>query len=428
MTSPQPEYYLERMDGSLTALIEVDQLPASIKILNIPKNLTLAQTKKLKWLGLRPRGPVYSVAVLDNHSSHPEQRLHPSDPIKEDNHFEREGKEIRGSVSNKEAHSSQLGRSDQSFTSLEIDSLLNNQNVRSSAPTSVANSIRTPPVHPFSASGPQKQLKKIYCTYWLRNGTCHFLQDGCKFKHEMPDNATLHEIGFRETPRWYIMTSCAKGVTSSVQSTNITNHSNDRKLQAQNPQTPSSISPRGFTSQKSDMGKPFSRSRNSIGSGKFGRVQKSSDSTPRYVSSSMSKGEEGIKVRGKIFQKSESNDSFKSRNTLSAARLQAIYNFQKLHPSDANTTYCCSVDSFPTTRQIKSSLTRSSTLQGETKTPRLNALGHLVESSETTYVIHGANAPVKEEGNKNIRRQVKGKNMVKGSSGLILRVDAEGDA
>ena len=48
------------------------------------------------------------------------------------------------------------------------------------------------------------QEKKEYCTYWIRTGECDYTQQGCLYKHEMPDSDTLKAIGFRGTPRWRI--------------------------------------------------------------------------------------------------------------------------------------------------------------------------------------------------------------------------------
>ncbi|EMC92423.1 hypothetical protein BAUCODRAFT_288631 [Baudoinia panamericana UAMH 10762] len=47
------------------------------------------------------------------------------------------------------------------------------------------------------------QDRKEYCTYWIRHGECDFMQQGCMFKHEMPDKATLERIGIRCVPRWW---------------------------------------------------------------------------------------------------------------------------------------------------------------------------------------------------------------------------------
>ena len=46
--------------------------------------------------------------------------------------------------------------------------------------------------------------KKEYCTYWLRHGECDYMQQGCLYKHEMPDRETLLKIGFRGTPWWWV--------------------------------------------------------------------------------------------------------------------------------------------------------------------------------------------------------------------------------
>lgn len=47
--------------------------------------------------------------------------------------------------------------------------------------------------------------EKVYCTYWLARGECHFAQQGCKFKHEMPNLETLEIImGRRTFPKWWL--------------------------------------------------------------------------------------------------------------------------------------------------------------------------------------------------------------------------------
>ncbi|KAJ9640984.1 hypothetical protein H2199_005652 [Coniosporium tulheliwenetii] len=46
-------------------------------------------------------------------------------------------------------------------------------------------------------------FKKKYCTYWIRTGECDYTQQGCLYKHEMPDREELMKIGFREIPRWW---------------------------------------------------------------------------------------------------------------------------------------------------------------------------------------------------------------------------------
>jgi hypothetical protein len=55
---------------------------------------------------------------------------------------------------------------------------------------------------PRSGVGPDP-LKKVYCTFWIRTGECDYIQQGCIYKHEMPDLAKLKELGFKEVPRWW---------------------------------------------------------------------------------------------------------------------------------------------------------------------------------------------------------------------------------
>ena len=47
------------------------------------------------------------------------------------------------------------------------------------------------------------QDKKEFCTYWIRTGECDYMQQGCLYKHEMPDMETLRKIGFRSYPAWW---------------------------------------------------------------------------------------------------------------------------------------------------------------------------------------------------------------------------------
>ncbi|KAL8713920.1 MAG: hypothetical protein Q9220_002066 [cf. Caloplaca sp. 1 TL-2023] len=47
--------------------------------------------------------------------------------------------------------------------------------------------------------------KKVYCSHWIRHGECDFIQQGCLYKHEMPDKGTLKAIGIRNIPPWYLV-------------------------------------------------------------------------------------------------------------------------------------------------------------------------------------------------------------------------------
>lgn len=73
-----------------------------------------------------------------------------------------------------------------------------NEGASTSTPTRTDQEIVT--------SGPiPRKAEKIFCTYWIARGECHFSQQGCKFKHEMPDLETLGIImGRRSFPKWWL--------------------------------------------------------------------------------------------------------------------------------------------------------------------------------------------------------------------------------
>lgn len=60
------------------------------------------------------------------------------------------------------------------------------------------------PEHPSAfPRSPTDSDRKEYCTYWIRHGECDYMQQGCRYKHEMPDLMTLRSIGFRNVPEWH---------------------------------------------------------------------------------------------------------------------------------------------------------------------------------------------------------------------------------
>ena len=45
--------------------------------------------------------------------------------------------------------------------------------------------------------------KKVYCTHWLSKGICAYMQQGCIYKHEIPnDQETWESLGFHTVPSW----------------------------------------------------------------------------------------------------------------------------------------------------------------------------------------------------------------------------------
>ena len=55
----------------------------------------------------------------------------------------------------------------------------------------------------FKVEQPGTIGKKVWCTFWIRTGNCDYTQQGCNFKHEMPNLEGLRLIGINEMPRWW---------------------------------------------------------------------------------------------------------------------------------------------------------------------------------------------------------------------------------
>lgn len=74
MFGARPTYFVTRPDGTRTALVEVDQLPASIKIAGIPANLPANDAYDMTCVGNRERAPfqyIIEIAAANNPSDNP---------------------------------------------------------------------------------------------------------------------------------------------------------------------------------------------------------------------------------------------------------------------------------------------------------------------------------------------------------------------
>lgn len=45
--------------------------------------------------------------------------------------------------------------------------------------------------------------KKVFCSHWIKTGECGYMEQGCRYKHEMPSIDRLREIGFTQVPKWW---------------------------------------------------------------------------------------------------------------------------------------------------------------------------------------------------------------------------------
>ena len=64
---------------------------------------------------------------------------------------------------------------------------------------------RTPLYQAQNLSSQVRRGKKEYCMHWITTGECNYMQQGCRYKHELPaDKETWARIGLRKMPEWLL--------------------------------------------------------------------------------------------------------------------------------------------------------------------------------------------------------------------------------
>ncbi|KAH4066236.1 hypothetical protein HBI38_104710 [Parastagonospora nodorum] len=56
---------------------------------------------------------------------------------------------------------------------------------------------------PYPSGVQPDPSKKVYCSHWIKTGECSFIQQGCRYKHEMPNLEKLRELGVTQIPKWW---------------------------------------------------------------------------------------------------------------------------------------------------------------------------------------------------------------------------------
>lgn len=83
---------------------------------------------------------------------------------------------------------------------------------------------------PYPSGVEPDSSKKQFCTHWIRTNSCDFMQQGCKYKHEMPHREKLKELGFAEIPKWYRDKMAISAGSSSWLRPRAPQDNNDRQL------------------------------------------------------------------------------------------------------------------------------------------------------------------------------------------------------
>ncbi|KAL4764087.1 uncharacterized protein BDW70DRAFT_157208 [Aspergillus foveolatus] len=189
-SSLRPQFFCTRPNGTLTPLIAVDELPAHITIHGAPRVLSPNETQGMTSLGaVSTRGQFYSVEGAAPAS----------------------GKNQPGS-NDLQSHLLRL-LNDENIPAAQRNAL--GALLQQSLPQNWQ--VTNPPTNGWlipnngSSTGagnsqqpPSRNIKKEFCSYWIRHGECDYSQQGCLYKHEMPhDRAMLEKLGLRDIPRWY---------------------------------------------------------------------------------------------------------------------------------------------------------------------------------------------------------------------------------
>lgn len=223
--SPRLCYFISRSNGTFVPLVPTDELPYSVRLAGVPRAMKIEHSCGMSHVGTHAfTGQLFQLEPVDAaqhiidristahiNPSSSKQRPAISDPILYTS--ERGRPATRSSPRSEPYVPQQLPISATATTWRRVDDaasaksqeIIDNiiaQGSHSPAhkPETALRISQTPSSSPKSS---YEQKSKIYCSYWIRSGECDYTQQGCRYKHEMPDKATLASIGFRTVPRWW---------------------------------------------------------------------------------------------------------------------------------------------------------------------------------------------------------------------------------
>ena len=174
-----PAWYISRGNGVYVPLVAADELPNSIELDGVPRQLNEYEASLLEAKNATLVGEVLGSGK--NYTLLQPKVL----PTK-----------VRWKLSTNKSHGNNLAKP------LVVQT-----------PQSIVASLPSPERAYTPSSGILKHLppsgqepdesKKEFCSHWIRTGECDYIQQGCRFKHQIPDRKTLASIGFRSVPRWW---------------------------------------------------------------------------------------------------------------------------------------------------------------------------------------------------------------------------------
>ncbi|KAK8244052.1 hypothetical protein HDK90DRAFT_522545 [Phyllosticta capitalensis] len=190
----RPVWFIRRDNGNYVPVLAADELPSEVHLEGVPRSINLDDAQGMKFLGnLCHTGQTYSLVPRDQKIAEaPTANCAPPKPAQ---------------TQQPEHHMGVQSRASDKQETVAADGkplFAVNDAIVKALPEVVGrfNYTGQPPLPP---SGKQPdQTKKEYCTYWIKTGGCDFTQQGCMFKHEMPDPKTLREkVGINYIPKWW---------------------------------------------------------------------------------------------------------------------------------------------------------------------------------------------------------------------------------
>ncbi|KAF2215867.1 hypothetical protein CERZMDRAFT_94255 [Cercospora zeae-maydis SCOH1-5] len=231
-SQPRLTFFISRPNGFAIPLIPADELPFSIKLQNVPRVLNPQDTYGMQYVGTTPyAGTTFK---LESAVGPADLQRSNSTPTSVPNHIRSQsatgGKHYlapdalarqafannaqavgtgldSNAVRPPSAHeTAKSWRRSEPMSSTDatqnvIDAILRS---KSGAETAERVGYRSRDTTPPPSGIVPDQDKKVFCTHWIMTGDCKFVQQGCRYKHEMPSEASLKELGIRHTPRWWL--------------------------------------------------------------------------------------------------------------------------------------------------------------------------------------------------------------------------------
>jgi hypothetical protein len=216
---PRLCYFISRSNSNIVPLVPADELPYSVRLTGVPRAMKMEHTCGMNHVGTHPFTGQYfkleadatSTQRIIDRTSGSKQR--PTEPSAILHRSEQVRLETTNPPKTEQATSYQPPVSATAISWRKPDDAAS---ARSQViiDNIVASESRSPArvsptalkVSRTSTSSPSNMSElgdKVYCTHWIRHGECDYTQQGCRYKHEMPDRNVLASIGFRTVPRWW---------------------------------------------------------------------------------------------------------------------------------------------------------------------------------------------------------------------------------